>query len=564
MRSTDVGCSTGHGKGVMIELSDTILDCAIVGGGVAGTYCAWRLSLDESLAAGCDKPRLALFEGSDRIGGRLLSLTPPGMPHVIAEMGGMDFLSTHTFVRSLITNKLRLPYTSATLTGSLRQLVPENIAYLRRRHLRLADLTDPTQVPYNLSDAERGSDPGTLISYALEQLLPGVTSLTGPALETRLQSTQIEGRPVYGWGFWNLLLQVLSQEAYDFARDSGGFDFTLLNSNAVAMIRKAQEFPLGVQICHLSAGYDQLPLTLYRQFQAAGGQGYLGYRLKAVNTTTLADGSDGFELLFYANSTGWGPDAGGEPTLVYARSVILAMPRRALELVDQTGVVLGEPRVRQMLTAVTPIPMLKIFLCYANPWWEAAGVKHGRAVSDLPLRQNWYWGIEGDQPGADPDNRNALLMAAFADTMNVEFWEGLLDVDALDAYCPQPNPYRDLYPGSDDWLRYRLRATQPLVQEVQRQLGAIHNLPSVPPPYDVAFMDWRVDPYGGGSNYWDHHISPWQYAPRIAQPVPAVPLYICGEAYSNTQGWVEGALETAEAVLQNHFHLAPPDWATQG
>lgn len=27
------------------------------------------------------------------------------------------------------------------------------------------------------------------------------------------------------------------------------------------------------------------------------------------------------------------------------------------------------------------------------------------------------------------------------------------------------------------------------------------------------------------------------------------PLYICGEAYSDAQGWVEGALQTADMVL---------------
>ena len=31
------------------------------------------------------------------------------------------------------------------------------------------------------------------------------------------------------------------------------------------------------------------------------------------------------------------------------------------------------------------------------------------------------------------------------------------------------------------------------------------------------------------------------------------------EAYSNGQGWVEGALETAELVLQHKFGLSSPD-----
>ena len=49
--------------------------------------------------------------------------------------------------------------------------------------------------------------------------------------------------------------------------------------------------------------------------------------------------------------------------------------------------------------------------------------------------------------------------------------------------------------------------------------------------------------------------------PRMINPAPKLPVYICGEAYSNGQGWVEGALETTELVLQGHFGLTAPAWA---
>jgi hypothetical protein len=46
----------------------------------------------------------------------------------------------------------------------------------------------------------------------------------------------------------------------------------------------------------------------------------------------------------------------------------------------------------------------------------------------------------------------------------------------------------------------------------------------------------------------------------IARPRADLDVYICGEAYSDGQGWVEGALQTAEIVLQKHFDLPAPDW----
>ncbi|MGH8399456.1 MAG: flavin monoamine oxidase family protein, partial [Gammaproteobacteria bacterium] len=37
-------------------------------------------------------------------------------------------------------------------------------------------------------------------------------------------------------------------------------------------------------------------------------------------------------------------------------------------------------------------------------------------------------------------------------------------------------------------------------------------------------------------------------------------IYIVGEAYSYNQGWVEGALDTAESTLQQFFGLKWPSW----
>jgi hypothetical protein len=37
-------------------------------------------------------------------------------------------------------------------------------------------------------------------------------------------------------------------------------------------------------------------------------------------------------------------------------------------------------------------------------------------------------------------------------------------------------------------------------------------------------------------------------------------VHICGEAYSDQQGWVEGALCVAERMLQEHFGLKWPKW----
>src|SRR5690242_13589099 len=81
------------------------LDVAIVGGGVAGVYAAWRILENGpgtplwTEAGG--KPRIAVFEYCDRIGGRLLSTALPGIAQRYIELGGMRYLTNHRRVVAL-------------------------------------------------------------------------------------------------------------------------------------------------------------------------------------------------------------------------------------------------------------------------------------------------------------------------------------------------------------------------------------------------------------------------------------------------------------------------------
>ena len=79
-------------------MSQDVLDVAIVGGGVSGCYCGYRLlTADPAIpalqdirrASGRNSLSVALFEASDRIGGRLWSYRFPETPSLVADMGGM-------------------------------------------------------------------------------------------------------------------------------------------------------------------------------------------------------------------------------------------------------------------------------------------------------------------------------------------------------------------------------------------------------------------------------------------------------------------------------------------
>src|SRR5262245_640317 len=88
---------------------DRVFDVLVVGGGVSGAYVAWRLmtGLGGSELARLRSGRagrqleVGLLETSDRIGGRLYSITRPEAPDLHAELGGMRFLQTQESVAGL-------------------------------------------------------------------------------------------------------------------------------------------------------------------------------------------------------------------------------------------------------------------------------------------------------------------------------------------------------------------------------------------------------------------------------------------------------------------------------
>ena len=520
-----------------------VLDVAVVGGGVSGVYSAWRL-LEGGAAA--VPPKIVVFEGSQRVGGRLLSPTPPGMPHVRCELGGMRYESIHTLVRGLVENVFGLA------TEALPVAEPENIAYLRGHHLRQRDLTDPTRVPYALGWNERGVSPGALlVENALNQILPHATSATAEQWPELLRTATFDGRPLHEQGFWNLLARVLTHEGYMYAMDGSGYDCLTSNWNAAdALPFLLADFSPKVTYSRIVKGFDRVPNLLADEVRKAGGEVRLGWKLRSFECATLPDRSTGVALRFEGHE---------EPVL--ARRLILAMPRRSLELLEPTGPLLSPANAefRTLLASVLPIPLFKLFLCYEYPWWEAAGVTQGRSITDLPLRQCYYWGVDGRQPGADPSNHHAALLASYDDERFVSFWTGLREGDAARPYSARPTAHSHAHPGSEHWDEYS--APESMVLEAHRQLVELHGLPYAPEPYAAAYRDWTTDPFGGGVHFWAIHAKSWEVIPRMVHPMPELPVYVCGEAYSNQQGWVEGALETAERVLQDHFHLAPPVWA---
>jgi hypothetical protein len=523
------------------------LEIAVVGGGISGTYSAWRLQQVKTEA------HIGLFEYSDRIGGRLYTTALPGLPHVKAELGGMRYIpSQHIVVKSLVDH-LKLAKKEFAMGAPAPVGSKGNLFYLRGRHLRLHELADPAKVPYRLAWSERGLGPTNLQVQVMNSVFPGISNLS---LCDQMK-LKVFGKPLWKHGFWDLMYRSLSDEGYHFMKDAGGYDTNVANGNAVTQLPVA-EYSDHTKFLTLRDGCDQLPITLAREFNEIfegatpkGHRLHMNWRLAEIK---IATGDYPYTLIFEPTVTNGGkttlkPDA--DILIVRARKVILALPRRALELIKSTF--FDDPWLKDNLSSVLIQSAFKLFLAYERPWWRTLGLVAGRSITDLPVRQIYYFGTEGEQKQGLP-YMNSLLMASCNEV--IPFWKGLENGESYDGYRPSC-----LEPGVEEIVpRTEFAATDEMIRVANRQVAQVHGLPEIPMPYSAVYHSWNEDPYGGGWHEWKANYRLDRVMCRMRKPVAEHHIHIVGEAYSYHQGWMEGALDTAESTLQEFFGLKVPAW----
>ena len=126
------------------------IDVAVVGGGVSGTYAAWRLR-NHNLS-------IRLFESTDRIGGRMYTRRHlADFDEVNAELGALYYLpQRHRLLRTVI-RALRLTPREWRLP---KRGLPTY--YLRGQRLRASDL-NTYKLPYRLANSEKFHQPHELM-----------------------------------------------------------------------------------------------------------------------------------------------------------------------------------------------------------------------------------------------------------------------------------------------------------------------------------------------------------------------------------------------------------------
>jgi predicted NAD/FAD-dependent oxidoreductase len=592
--------------GASSSMSAPNYQIAIVGGGVAGLYTAWRLTRDSGKYHPSD---VVMYEASDRWGGRLFTWHLPTFdtslsqdPFVRAELGGMRIATTHTYVGSL-SNHLNIPFASFAAD------VDSNYHYLRGGFMTGATLdSQTTEGPlYRLAPNESGETPSSIVFNALTggsqplvstSMLPGNNGTTLRGFVDYCLGLQVENEgisvatPLYNWGFWNIVINsgavaanqnTISNEAYAFYREAYAYDTIPANWNAaVAVSAVLADFGKPAPTYYaLATGYQTLPLTLQQQ---------LDPRITQANMPITAITWDGSTFSLYTRR---------QELVATAQQLVLALPPRALHIIFRNthSHLEGVNRLDflDMLAQSSPIPLFKVFLVYnQTDWWTQAVTPQGtsgaawpaftRMTTDMPMRQIYNFGYAPAQYG----QACQLFQASYSDSLYAGYWAGLMPACDIAAGAPDvsTDPFARVVPAEgretiatglisfdseEDYQTYPLFALMHnQFVNLVTQVGAQQSPPVTvqpTPPVAGAAMNWATDPFGGGVNFWNVGVDINSAYGQMLQPFNGsnggakVPMYIVGEGYSLMQGWVEGALWSVEDMFQQSgLCPTPPRW----
>ncbi|MBI4235745.1 MAG: FAD-dependent oxidoreductase [Chloroflexi bacterium] len=217
-----------------------------------------------------------------------------------------------------------------------------------------------------------------------------------------------------------------------------------------------------------------------------------------------------------------------------AKHVMLALPSLAI------GALRGiPPDILELVDSVIRYPLLKCFFVVQDPWWEEDTPNMG--VRSFPARELHYF-TQGDRG-------NVMV---YADRPSISFWGGYVGPGRHDRAEVGGNP--DLASAFAGRMSRGDRPV-PIPIESVGDPGLVGRGSPIAPTRVLAFgvRDWRRPPYGAGVHLWRAGVKPWQVAERLEAfslgGGPPCNVHICGEAFSDYQGFMEGAVRSAHRAL---------------
>ena len=597
--------------------SERVFDVVIVGMGPAGLYSAWRLlnASDNQKVLGhpAKTLKIGLYDTmpENRVGGRLCTQPLPNYPF-LAELGGMRFRTNQLLVSSLVD--------AIGLKNDVKNFdFPQRYYFLREKKLTDTDFRDETSVtalPYQLKNFEKNLPPHKIIEIAIHNILKSLKfghdffnsrersewSIRQNDILNKLKTVEgLHSLSAREWaiikrfgeyrnsnflhevGFWDLLQFQLSSGGWHLANDGLGYESIMGNWNAAIALPWFIDDFAESNFVTMKNGMKSITDRLYREVKRSKNVSVQHkFDLTSIDLDENSDSQNELIRLQFSE------DENPVPQFVLTKSLILALPKGALIRLnygDRLMTKVNPPKeapktfdkrlwVSDLLHSVDGRALFKLFLGYPTPWWTRTNrwkdakskITHGKVNTDLPLRQIYHYGKEQwnkdrqEELGLSPNkHQHSMIMASYSDSHYIEFWSELKK--------DKNHRYKGFGKGAklsdaDRNAHEEFGAPLSMIIRAEHQLGLLYgtNIKDVPKAEVGLYMEWSRPPYYAGWHSWKVGVKPWEICDGIMRPFGNTNIFVCGEAYSNEQGWVEGALKSAERLMTLIFKLRfPPE-----
>jgi Flavin containing amine oxidoreductase len=606
---------------------------AIVGGGIAGMYCA------RHLAAHADT-FVTLFEATDRYGGRIE--TSRKLKPFIAEFGPMRFepelqprfQRLCSSLKGVETRRFPGPK-SPTLSYPVKSsLPPDEREAVSVKGARLTALDLLTLGVYRLTaeDADDDSRPyqDKLEAWRSEIRGAGPHDLKKREAEIRerpvpsVHDQHDTNTPLYRLGFWNALSEVLSHRALKAIRDEGTF-YHLIPDNPNAAEWTIWWLRLLVdpsnELATIPEGVDSITRALKRKLTAAARSGrlLLQPQREVVSVEASSDPS-----MIRLRIRDWTSERGNDHYEQEFDHVILALPKAPLMKLSQGFC----EEAKTALDGAFGFPMLKAFLVKEDPWWKRKTLWNNQYPSDIvDLRRSGRLPVASQRRASEVPTRELHyfysekedlgMVMLYTDRPATEYWRHFVDPDrphnAAEVYKRSsrlPENAQLLQWALAHYLAYEhgearreeaarkavgrdpkirqsreaLRRWQAATSTISEFLTGVAELGDLagggeqrdalkglvarvqdvesPAPVDelrkirsFGIRDWAAEPYGAGNHAWRPGVEWWRLLDTLAafglQGREQIRnLHVCGEAYSDWHGFIEGALDSAAGAMK--------------
>ena len=526
------------------------LTIAIAGGGIAGLYCARELAQRGH--------RVTIFEQLPRIGGRIETLRMNGID---CECGPMRFeLAIQPMLKQL-ADELRIQFSDFTPPAgepvhatkytlqqgelSLRQRQeakcdgPDltcshhttSLDLLRLGVYRMMHCPDNPQHPWDFAEVleAKGADGKNEVERYAD-------SLSDDDYDRIRTTLTLGGRRLHTMGLWNALDYVLSSGAVAKIRDVGTF-YHLIPENpsasewAIFWLRLFRT-DKALSTIRGEGGVSQIVARLERQLRN------MPQRNVDIATEATVLEIAPAPLAEQVRLTVDFRDRENVLDLDFDH-VILALPKLPLSKLTRRF----PSDIKKYVDGVNGFPLLKLFAVLSPSWW-AGGTKpsaqHGAHL--VPTREVHY----DDGHGAESRTGMVLL---YTDRPANAYWTPYIQM-----------PHEAAQVNAPATLKRELAAQLVALRE-QSETGSQESFRTQIDQMEAsiagfAIRDWSKPPFGAASHAW----MPGYDVPEAMDRLKAFSLvgqpgrdniHVCGEAYSDYQGFIEGSLRSAARAIQS-------------